>query len=192
VTCTPPSTGTCAGTWLRAYRDIRAARNSWERAKQIADRLPTENSGHSAMHIAVRARLCATAWRGGSAANTGFDELREMATAADDKVSLAYGMAGQVLALNLTARHRESSELASELAVLLESIGVPTLTVTLLWAAANMKPYRGEITECLRLTDRIIELANGDVQKGNVIIESPLTMAIVLRAVAHACVNSPG
>jgi adenylate cyclase len=47
-----------AGTWLRAYRDIRAARTSLQRAKQIADRLPTEDPGRAATRIAVRARLC--------------------------------------------------------------------------------------------------------------------------------------
>jgi adenylate cyclase len=181
-----------AGTWLRAYRDIRAARTSLQRAKQIADRLPTEDPGRAATRIAVRARLCATAWRAGeSVADTGFNELRDMATATDDKVSLAIGMAGQVFSLFGAGEHRESSEQASELAVLLESIGDPTLTVALLWMAANVKLYRGEITECLRLTDRTINLADGDPHKGDLIIESPLTLAMVIRAVAQACVGYP-
>ncbi len=81
-----------AGTWLRAYRDIGAAWVSWQRARQIADRLPADDPDRTAMRIAPRARLCATAWRaGGNIADSDFDALRQMATAADDKVSLAIG-----------------------------------------------------------------------------------------------------
>ena len=51
------------------------------------------------MRIAPRTLLCGSAWRvGGSGADTGFDELRDLCTAAGDKVSLAIGMAGQVMA----------------------------------------------------------------------------------------------
>ncbi len=47
------------------------------------------------MQIAPRTLLCATAFRvGGSGAETGFDELRELCEAAGDKRSLAIGMTG--------------------------------------------------------------------------------------------------
>ena len=68
-------------------------------------------------------------------ADTGFDELRDLASAAGDKVSLAMGMAGRLPALVVHARFREASELASELAGLLESIGDPELIVGLLYGA---------------------------------------------------------
>ena len=46
-----------AGTWL-ANRDIRAARTSWQRARQVADRLPAEDPDRTAMRIAPRTLLC--------------------------------------------------------------------------------------------------------------------------------------
>ena len=67
-----------AGTWL-SFRDLRAARMSWQRARQVADRLPADDPDRAAMRIAPRALLCASAFRvGGSIADTGFDELREL------------------------------------------------------------------------------------------------------------------
>jgi adenylate cyclase len=56
-------------------------------------------------------------------ADTGFDELRDLASASGDKVSLAMGMAGWLAALVGHARFHEASELASELSSLLESWG---------------------------------------------------------------------
>ena len=94
--------------------------------------------------------MCASAWlAGGSMADTGFDEIRELASAAGDKVSLAMGIAGWLPALVVHARFREASELASELADLLESIGDPALTVGLLYSAIAAKNQRGEFTEAL-------------------------------------------
>ncbi|MGB9252118.1 MAG: adenylate/guanylate cyclase domain-containing protein [Mycobacterium sp.] len=181
-----------AGTWSRAYRDIGAAWTSWRRARQIADRLPADDPDRTAMRIAPRTRLCATAWRaGGNVADTGFDELRQMATAAGDKVSLATGMAGQINALDGYGRHRESSELASELAILLESIGDPELTVGLLWMALHAKLSVGEINECLRLAQHIVDTADGNAHMGNLIIETPLILALMARATAHACLGQP-
>src|SRR3984885_11879551 len=112
-----------AGTWSRAYRDIGAAWTSWQRARQVADRLPVDDPDRTAMRIAPRARLCATAWRaGGDVADTGYDELRQMATAAHDDVSLATGIAGQINTFAGDGRFREASHLASELEPLLDSI----------------------------------------------------------------------
>src|SRR6476469_6779153 len=83
-----------AATWS-STRDITAARVSWQRARQIADRLPPDDPDRNSMRIAPRTLLCGTAWRvSASAAHTGFDELRDLAAAAGDKVSLAIGMAG--------------------------------------------------------------------------------------------------
>ena len=78
------------------------------------------------MRIAPRTLLCASAWRvGGSGADTGFDELRELCTAAGDQRSLAIGMAGLVTEHFLKAHRREASRLATEHVGLLESIGDP-------------------------------------------------------------------
>ena len=97
---------------------------------QVADRLPDDDPDRMSMRIEARSLLCASAFRvGRSSAETGFDELRELCTAAGDQRSLAIGMAGLVIAHNLNARNREASRLADELTQLLESIGDSTLTM---------------------------------------------------------------
>ena len=181
-----------AGTWLRAYRDIGAAWVSWQRARQVADRLPADDPDRAAMRIAPRARLCATAWRaGGSIDDTGFDELRTMATAADDRVSLVTGMAGQINALSDKEHYRDAFQLGFELEPLLESIGDPTLTVALLWTALTATFSVGQITKGLRLAQRVIDLADDDPHMGDLIIETPLILTLMLRAAAHACLGRP-
>ena len=118
-----------AGAWAQS-RDIRAARNSWERARTVADRLPTDDPGRASMRIAPRTLLCInTARVAGSIADTGFDELRDLCSAAGDTVSLAIGMAGLVTALVFHHRYREAARLASDFRRLLESIADPPLTL---------------------------------------------------------------
>ena len=51
-----------AGAWAAA-RDIVAAWASWERARQVADALPADDAGRTAMRIAARAWLCGNAFR---------------------------------------------------------------------------------------------------------------------------------
>ena len=68
-----------------------------------------------------------------------FEELRELCTAAGDKASLAIGMAGLVADHALQGRVREASQLASEAMALIESVGDPTLTVGLSFAAIYAK-----------------------------------------------------
>jgi adenylate cyclase len=181
-----------AGAWSD-IRDIRAARTSWQRARQVADRLPADAPDRTSMRIAPRTLLCGTLWRvGGSVADTGFAELRELCTAADDKVSLAIGMTGFITALTFHNRFREAARVASEHSDLLESIGDPTLTVALLFAAIYAKCEAGEMIEALRLTDRLIELADGDPTKGNLIFGSPLSWAIAMRGHLRMCLGIQG
>jgi adenylate cyclase len=181
-----------AGGWS-AMRDIRAARTSWQRARQAADRLPADAPDRIALQIAPRNLLCGTLWRiGGSIADTGFDELRALCTAADDKVSLAIGMTGFIMALTFHNRFQEAAQVASEQSELLESIGDPTLTVALLFAAIYAKCQAGEMIEALRLADRLIDLADGDPTKGNLIFGSPLSTAIAMRGHIKMCLGMPG
>jgi adenylate cyclase len=181
-----------AGTWL-THQSIIAARASWQRARDVADRLPETDPDRAAMRIAPRTLLCASAWlAGGSMADTGFDELRDLATAAGDKVSLAMGMAGWLPALIVHARFPEASQLASELTQLLDSIGDPTLTLGLLYGALAAKLERAEVTEVVRLAQRMIDLAEGDPRKGNLIIESPLAAATMMRGCARCLLGEPG
>ena len=140
-----------AGTWL-THRDLAAARASWRHARDVADRLPGADPQRAAMRIAPRKLLCATAWMaGGSLADTGFEELRDLASVAGDKVSLAMGMTGWLSTLIVHAQYREASRWASELVDLLESIGDPQLMVGLLYAAYTAKlsaPKRPSPSAC--------------------------------------------
>ncbi len=117
-----------AGAWS-ANRDVGAARVSWERARRIADALPTDDPDQKSMRIAPRTMLCATDWRAIQESRGRFAELRELCSAAGDKVSLAIGMTGLAAELLYTGRSREGSRLVSEQMALLESIGDPTLTI---------------------------------------------------------------
>jgi adenylate cyclase len=181
-----------AGTWLN-HRDLAAARASWQHARDVADRLPDTDPQRAPMRIAPRTLLCGTAWMaGGSLADTGFEELRDLASLAGDKVSLAMGMTGWVSTLTVHAQFQEASRWASELVDLLESIGDPQLTVGLLYAAYTAKLQSAETVESIRLSQRAIDLADGDIAMGNLIIGSPLVGAIMLRGCARCCLGDPG
>jgi class 3 adenylate cyclase len=181
-----------AATWV-TDRDIAAARRSWERARTIADSLPTEDPNQAAMRIAPRTMLCGSAWRVQvSVAGDRFDELRELCTAAEDKASLAIGMAGLVFDHALGGRIREASRLASEAWALTELIGDPTLTVGLSFLLIYAKGQAGEWHDALLWSERIIVLADGDPAKGNFIFGSPLAIAFASRGVARYCLGRPG
>jgi adenylate cyclase len=128
----------------------------------------------------------------GNIDDTGFEELRELAAATDDKVSLVIGMSGQVTMLLIHGRYREASQLASEYVSLIESIGDPTLTVALMYAAIAAKRFTGEATEVLRLAQRSIDLAEDDDRKGNLIFASPLAASIAARGTARCCLGIAG
>jgi adenylate cyclase len=181
-----------AGAWS-TNREITAARISWQRARQVADRLPADDPDSAPMAIAPRTLLCGSTWRvGGSVADTGFDELRELTTAAGDHVSLAIAMAGMLMTQTLHHQYRESSRLASEQAELLESIGDPTMTVGLLYGANFAKLEAGEAVEALQLAQRVIDLAAGDPCKGNLLVGSPLALALTIRGLARCSLGHPG
>jgi adenylate cyclase len=181
-----------AGTWSIS-RDIRAARMSWQRARQAADQLAVDDPARMSMRIAPLRLVCGTSWRVvEKIENTGFEELRQLTGEAGDKVSLAIGMAGQVTVLAIRARFREADLLTSEYVSLIESIGDPTLTLALLYAAMAVKRFTGETAEIMRLAQLCIDLADGDVRKGNLILESPLASAITFRGTARCCLALPG
>src|SRR5262249_49641237 len=85
-----------AGAWSTT-RNVGAARVSWARAQRIADALPDDDPDQLSMRIAPRTMLCATDhWQAEAVQESRgrFAELRELCTAAGDKVSLAIGMTG--------------------------------------------------------------------------------------------------
>jgi hypothetical protein len=181
-----------AATWA-TNRNIGAARQSWERAQTIADALPTDDPNRAAMRIAPRTMLCGIAYRVHvNVAGDRFDELRELCTAAGDKASLAIAMAGLVIDHAYHDRMREASQLASEAWALVESVGDATLTVGLSVASIHAKVESAEYSDVLRWSQRVIDLADGDPSKGNLIFGSPLAFTFTTRGVARYCQGRPG
>src|SRR5271166_418458 len=182
-----------AGAWS-ADRDVGAARVSWERARRIADALPAEDPNRAAMRIAPRTMLCATAWQARAVHESRgrFAELRELCSAAGDKVSLAIAMTGLATELMFAGRAREGSRLASEQMALLESIGDPNLTIGLAFVAFANWFESGEFGEVLRWSQTIIDLAAGDPTKGAGFgLGSPLAIAVAFRGVARWWLGRP-
>ncbi len=182
-----------AGAWAQS-RDIKAARISWERARTAADRLPTDDPGRTSMRIAPRTLLCMNTVRvAGAIADTGFDQLRELCSAAGDTMSLAIGMAGQMTTLVFHNRYREAARLASDCSRLLESFADPALTLTILTFASSPLWQAGQAAEGLRLAQRAIDLADGDPTRGSLgPIRSPLAMAILMRGCCRYCLGLSG
>jgi class 3 adenylate cyclase len=181
-----------AGAWS-TNRDIAAARRSWERAQKIADALPADDPNRAAMRIAPRTMLCGTAWRVGErVAGDRFDELQQLCTAAGDKASLAIATVALQADHAFQGRMGEASRLASEAWALVESIGDPTLTVELSSSLIYAKVHCGEWSDALRWSQRVIDLADGDPAKGNLIFGSPLAIALATRAIARAFLGRPG
>ena len=181
-----------AATWL-TRRDIRAARKSWQHARSVADRLPNDDAGRAPMRIAPRALLCLTAFRvGASATDGGFEELHELAVAADDKASLAIGMTGQMSALVAHGHYRQAAEMVGELMSLADSLGDSILSVGLVLAALTAKFGTGELTEVVRLADRVLADSREDMAQDAIIFGSPLTFATMQRAAARMCGGAPG
>ena len=181
-----------AATWA-TNRDISAARLGWERAQKFADALPADDPNRAAMRIAPRTMLCGIAWRiHAHVAGARFDELRRLCAAAGDNASLAIAMAGLVIDHAYHARIHEAAELASEAWALIESLGDPTLTVGLSFAAIYAKFETAEFGDVLRWSQRVIDLADGDPAKGNFLVGSPLSLAFMTRAIARYCLGHPG
>jgi hypothetical protein len=145
------------------------------------------------MCIAPRTMLCGSAFRVHEhVPGDRFDELRELCTAEGDKASLAIGVAGLVMDRAFQDRVREASQLASEAIALIESIGDPTLTVGLSFAAIYAKAQSAEHSDVLLWSQRVIELADVDPSKGDLLFGSPLALAFATRAHARYWLGRPG
>jgi hypothetical protein len=101
-------------------------------------------------------------------------------------------MAGLVIDHAFHGRVREASLLASEAMALIESLGDPTLTVGLSFAAIYAKFESGEWADVLRWSQQVIDLADGDPARGNFIVGSPLARAFTTRAMARYCLGGLG
>jgi hypothetical protein len=181
-----------AGAWATS-RNMAAARASWERARTIADTLPTDDPNWAAMRIAPRTMLCGTAYRvHANDAGVRVDELRQLCAVTGDKAPLAVAMAGLVMDHAYQGRIRAASKLASETMALVESLGDPILTVGLSFPALYAKFESGEWPDVLRWSQRVIDLADGDPFKGNFIFGSPLALALTSRGTARYSLGRTG
>jgi hypothetical protein len=139
--------------------------------------------------------LCATDFhdRAHQESASRFAELRELCSAAGDKVSLAIGMTGLATELVYTGRSREGSRLVSEQMALLESTGDPTLTMALVVMAFVNWVDSGEFGEILRWSQTVVDMAGGDPAKGSGFgVGSPLAAALAARSVARWWLGRPG
>jgi class 3 adenylate cyclase len=180
-----------AGAWSTS-RDIVAARLSWDGALRVADALPGDYPTRLSMCIAPRTMLCGDAWRRvHEDISARFDELRELCAQAGDKASLAVGMAGLVMEHVLQCRIQEASQLASECMAVVESLGDPTLTVGLTFAACAAKLQAGEFADALRFSQAAIDLAH-DVSEGIFLVGSPWATSLTFRGVARWAMGLDG
>ncbi len=176
-------------------RDIVAARLCWQRAVQIAERIPGDGPTELSMQIAPLTMLCASDFQAGDAEESRgrFTELRDLCSAAGDKVSLAIGMTGLVTEYLYARQGAEASRLASEQMALLESIGDATLTVGLGFVAFASWFNTGEFDEIVRWTQTVIDLADGDAAMGAVFgMASPLSVAMAFRGISRWWLGQPG
>lgn len=181
-----------AGAWS-ANRDVSAAQLSWQRALEVADALPADTSGRLAMQIAPRMLICGNSWkRFHPDISARFEELRDLCTQADDKTSLAVGMAGMTIEHVLHGRVRDASAMASETMALVDSIGDPALTIALSFAGIVAKHETGETAEALRLTQAVIDMTAEDPETGKLIFESPRATALAWRGTARFRTGLPG
>ena len=181
-----------AGSWLMT-RDIVASRLSWQRARRLADALPSGYPDRIALRIYPRTMLCATTWRvGGGADETGFDELLELCTAAANHVLLAAGLSGAMLSLTMANRHHESARLASDQIALFDSADDPMNIFGVMSAAMFAKLHAGEVIESHRVAQAVIDLLENDGSTGNVPgwgMGSPLAVALLYRAHGRAALG---
>ena len=180
-----------AGAWS-ASRDVRAARLSWGRARQIADALTADDPERTAMGIAPRTLLCGSAWRVNASISDHFEELRRLCAKTGDKASLILGMAGLAMDHIVHDRPREASQVTSEYMTLVESIGDPTLTVRVTPAALHTKYETGETVDALRWSQTVIDLVDGDTTGATYNMGSPLAAALVARGITRFSLGLPG
>ncbi|BBY92258.1 cyclase [Mycobacterium gallinarum] len=180
-----------AGAWSN-NRDLTAARMSWERARLVADSLPEEHPGRLTMRITPRAALCGTDWKIHADPSSRFDELRQLCALADDKTSLAIAMMGPMAERSQHGDPHGASRWASEQIALLDSIGEPSLTAQAGFGAMGIKSQVAEHKEVIRWAQTTIDWADGDATKGNLIVGSPLAVALALRGAARSWFGLPG
>jgi adenylate cyclase len=182
-----------AGAWM-TYRDAAAAWSSWERARQIADTLSTEDPDRTAMRIAVRTQMSATATRAAWAnrPESWFEELREMCLAVGDNASLAIGMSGLVYEHMIHARVNEARRVIAEQLALAQSVDDPAFAAGLSQVAIAVEYESGNVAKQLRWAQTAIELDAGNTGKAKLIFQTPAATLVAARGSARWRLGRPG
>jgi adenylate cyclase len=155
-----------AAEWLKT-RDMVAARSSWQRAREIADRLPVDHPRLVDMRIGPRKMLAWTDWLVGADPDddTSYEELRSLATQSGDMLALAMGTAGRAFALGEN-EHRpvEAARLADDVMRMIDDVHADAmLKVDVLFAVLWTRFLIADHLAILRTGQRIRELAAGKV-----------------------------
>jgi adenylate cyclase len=194
-------------------RDMVAARTSWERARRVADRLPDEHDGITALRAAPRAMLAWTDWLVGADpdADTCHEELRALTTQSGDALSLAVGIAGRMTALCTNyARPAEAAALAADLVDMIDDIGADAvlkvdLLFTVMWAqflicdydalfetAHRLQAIAGtEVNSSIARSNAVLgvsRIVTGDVENGRRELQLGIDQARETDAVTYAAV----
>lgn len=181
-----------ASEWAQS-RDARAVYTSWQRARDVADRLSVTEPDRSAMRITPRMLICANSWRfGGTIDEAGFDELRQLCTSVGDDLSLAHGTAGILMTLLLHNKFREAAAIASECARLVETSAEPASVFDLSGAASNGKLQAGEVVEGLRLAQLAVDASSGGRIAPSAILRVPAALALGFRGMNRMCLGLAG
>jgi adenylate cyclase len=174
-----------AAEWLRP-RGIAAARAEWESARRIADGLPDDHDGVTAMRITPRAMLISTALYVSDAdgADNLYQELRELTVRSGDLTPLALATAGRIWSFSVNdVRVPEAVSLASELEDMVGGIVCDAATkAIILNSIAFVRFANREFDAALRVIDAILALPN-DVPKHE------LVAAQILRGVIQICLG---
>jgi adenylate cyclase len=163
-----------AAGWLET-RDMVAARSSWQRAREVADRLPAEHPKIADMRVAPRKMLAWTDWLVGANpdADSGYDELRTLTTQSGDTLSLAMAAAGRSFALSENEhRPAEAAKLADDVLAMIDDVHCDAmLKVDLLFAVLWTKFLIADHPAILRAGQQIRDLAgdrvNSSVARAN-------------------------
>jgi hypothetical protein len=175
-----------AGRWSTT-RDISAARASWERARQIADALPTDDPERTAMRIATRTKLCGTAWRREEKNVPALvAELRELCSGTGDNASLAIGITALALQQGFDGHQLDATRFAGEAMALLVSVGDPALSIGAASASASIRLETGHSADVLRWAEHVIEQGSDNWAERGTNPGSPLiALALIFRGIAR-------
>lgn len=173
-----------AAEWLRP-RDLAAARDQWDKARQLADLLPAGLAEKVRLQIAPRAMISSTSLylRDDLPVDDVYRELYELSRGADDLTPLAVGMAGRIFSLCVNEfRVPDAMTLADELESITPALRCDAATRGILGNALAFARFAGgDFRAALAVCDGILDLVGLPVTE-----RAP---ALALRGFLDICVG---